>query len=161
MSKKAPEQPMDTARLKAIRAVQTKRRQLGMDDETYRAMLEARTGRSSTKELTLRELCLLAGYLSQQGAVAPSGANADGKKRVRVAAERQPLMSKVHKLLDDLRELNGGQAGSYTLAYADAICAKNRWCTRVDFADTHVLHMLVGTLMRTVTSARKKANRNA
>lgn len=44
----------DTARL--IRAVQTGRRKLGLDDETYWSMLEAIAGKRSAKELTAGQL---------------------------------------------------------------------------------------------------------
>ena len=154
-TRKTPEQKLKAA----VIAARTKQRQLNMTDEDYRAMLFARTGKSSTKDLTLTELGLVNNYLTSLGAVNPTGANADRKKRGRPAEERIPLMNMVRKKLDELRELNGNQSGTYTLSYADAICKRNGWCARVDFADVHILHKLVGALMRTVGSERKKANR--
>ena len=149
----------DQKKKAAIIAVRTKQRQLKMIDEDYRAMLFARTGNHSTKECTLEQLGVVNDYLTSLGAIDPNGANADGKKRGRVAAEKQALVAKVHQQLASLRELNGNKSGTYTLSYVDAICKKNDWCTRFDFANVPVLHRLVGALERTLKFAQQRVNR--
>ncbi len=149
----------DQKKKAAIIAVRTKQRQLNMQDEDYRAMLFARTGNHSTKDCTLEQLGVVNDYLTSLGAIDPKGANADGKKRGRVAAEKQALVAKVHQQLAEMREMNGNKPGTYTLSYVDAICTKNQWCTRFDFANVPVLHRIVGALDRTLTFAQKRANR--
>jgi hypothetical protein len=56
-------------------------------------------------------------------------------------------MGKVHAMLSDLEQCTGQP---HTLAYADAICQRNGWCDRVDFASPALLHRLVGALSRTL-----------
>lgn len=149
---------MTDVRKKFIKAIKTKQRQLGMDDDTYKAMLLARTGQTSCTACNLHQLGVVSSYLSSLGAVDPKGINGDGRKRLAPSGDRQALMAKVSALLGELASVTGTV---YTMAYADAICANNRWCTRVDFADAHILHKLVGALSRTVASKTKAANVSA
>lgn len=153
---------LDDKRKRYIKAIKAKQRQLGMDDATYRAMLLSRTGRSSATQCTLTELGLVSGYLTAQGAVNPrgtAGATAGrnpvtGGRRPVIADDRRALRSKVTMLLADLVD----EAGvTDSVAYVNAICSKNGWCTAIDFADAHVLHKLVGALNRTLTSKRRQA----
>lgn len=126
------------ARVVAVKAAQ---RQLGMDDATYRAMLMGQTGKNSATLLTLPELAQVLDYMHRSGARHPT--RDGGRRRVIPAADRAALMTKVHALLSQL---------SATLAYADAICKRNHWCDRVDFASPALLHKLVGALSRTLRS---------
>ena len=130
------------ARIVAIKAVQ---RQLGMDDATFRAMLEAQPGKSSATALTLPEMARVLDYLRRSGAKHPS--RDGGRKRVAPALDRVALMGKVHALLSELEQRTGQP---HTLAYADAICQRNGWCDRVDFASPALLHRLAGALSRTL-----------
>ena len=149
----------DSKRNAYIKAIKTKQRQLGMDDETYRAMLLARTGKTSAKDCTLTELGVVSGYLSSQGAVAPKAeARATGKVRPGVALERQALRSKVNALLGELARVTDI---TDSVKYVNAICQKNGWCSAIDFADPHILHKLVGALSRTLASRKAKAHRAA
>ncbi|MBY0409896.1 MAG: regulatory protein GemA [Burkholderiaceae bacterium] len=130
------------ARIVAIKAAQ---RHLGMDDATYRIMLVAQTGKSSATALTLPEMARVLDHLRRCGAKHP---NRDGgRRRVAPALDRVALMSKVHALLCELERCTGYP---HTLAYADAICQRNGWCDRVDFASPALLHRLVGALSRTL-----------
>lgn len=149
----------DSKRNAYIKAIKTKQRQLGMDDDTYRAMLQARTGKTSAKDCTLIELGVVSGYLSAQGAVAPKAeARATGKTRPGVAVERQALRSRVNALLADLVRVTDI---TDSVKYVNAICQKNGWCSAIDFADPHILHKLVGALSRTLASKKAKAHRAA
>jgi hypothetical protein len=142
-----------------IKAIKTKQRQLGMDDETYRAMLLARTGKTSAKDCTLTELGVVSGYLSSQGAVAPKAeARAVGKTRPGVALERQALRGKVSALMVELVSVTDI---TDTVKYVNAICQKNGWCSAIDFADPHILHKLVGALSRTLANKKAKARQAA
>lgn len=151
----AAELARDDARKKAIKALKTKQGQLGMDDATYRAMLLGRTGKTSAKELNLTELGLVNNYLTACRAVNPKGLNGDGRKRLATPPDKQALMGKVKAQLAELARITGTP---YTLAYADAICANNGWCTRVDWGNAKILHDLVGALARTVAAKTKAAH---
>lgn len=131
-----------SARIIAIKAAQ---RQLGMDDATYRAMLVAQTGKTSATALTPPEMARVLDYLRRNGAKHPD--RDGGRKRTAPAVDRAALMGKVHALLSELERCTGQP---HTLAYADAICQRNGWCDRVDFASPALLHRLVGALSRTL-----------
>ncbi|MDO9568081.1 MAG: regulatory protein GemA [Hydrogenophaga sp.] len=137
------------ARIIAIKAAQ---RQMDMDDATYRAMLLAQTGKSSSTVLTLPEMARVLDYLRRSGARHPG--RDGGRKRVSPSADRAALMGKVHALLSALEALTGTP---HTLAYADAICKRNGWCDRVDFASPALLHRLVAALSRTLKGRTNKA----
>lgn len=146
----------DAKRKMCIKAIKAAQRQLAMDDDTYRAMLHARTGHSSSTLLSLSQLGLVLDWLRRAGATNPKGIHADGRKRVVPVADRQALMAKVHVLL---REMAVATGTTYTMAYADAICQRNQWCTRVDFADPQTLHLLVGALSRTLRGQQAKGRK--
>ena len=149
-------QALDDQRKRAIKAIKTKQRQLGMDDATYRAMLKARTGKDSAKDCTLTELGHVNGYLTAQGAVNPRAGLRPAAKRPAIAPDRQALRGKVTMLLADLVD----EAGiTDAAAYVNAICSKNGWCTAIDFADAHILHKLVGALTNTLKAKRAKKAR--
>lgn len=147
-------QALDDKRKQAIKAIKTKQRQLGMDDDTYRAMLLSRTGKTSATACTLTELGVVNGYLTAQGAVNPrSDRRATSGRRPVIAADRRALRGKVTMLLADLVD----EAGiTDSIAYVNAICSKNGWCTAIDFADAHILHKLVGALSHTLKARRAK-----
>lgn len=141
-----------------IKAIKTKQRQLGLDDADYRAMLMARTGKLSATACSLTELGNVSGYLTAQGAVNPRAGARTLTRRPVIAKDRQALRGKVTMLLADLVD----EAGiTDSVAYVNAICSKNGWCSAVDFADVHILHKLVGALSRTLTAKRAKARQAA
>jgi hypothetical protein len=141
-----------------IQAIKACQRQLGLDDATYRAMLEAQTGKRSATDLTVREGGKVLDYLRAKGATNPKArpdrAGRDGgKRRPAVAPERAPLMGAVHALLDELARITGEP---HSLAYADAICKRNGWASAVDFMRPIDLHLLLGALA--TTARHKKRN---
>lgn len=142
----------------AIKKLQAGKRALNMADADYRAMLLSHTGKTSSTQCTLAQLGVLLEFLKRAGFVDQRGANADGRKRLVPAADRQALMAMVHVAL---RELGHARGEVLTLAYADAICAKREWCTRVDFASPQVLHQLVGVLQHNLRAKQKQAARAA
>lgn len=136
-----------------IKAIKTKQRQLGMDDADYRAMLMARTGKTSATACSLTELGNINGYLTAQGAVNPKAGARAATRRPVIAEDRRALRAKVTMLLGDLVD----EAGvTDSVAYVNAICQKNGWCSAVDFADAHILHKLVGALETTLRARRAK-----
>lgn len=151
----AADKALEDQRKKAIKAVKAKQRQLGMDEPTYRAMLKARTGKDSASHCTLTELGNVNGYLTAHGAVwlKPQSSARPVIKRPVIASDRQALRGKVTMLLADLVD----EAGvTDSVAYVNAICNKNGWCTAIDFADAHILHKLVGALSHTLKAKRAR-----
>lgn len=159
----ARQQRAEARRKAAIKALKACVRQLQMPDADYRAMLQARTGHNSATLCTPEQLGVVIAHLKRAGATPPpkvlaKGVNSDGRKRNVPTPERAPLMAKVVALLQELGRVTGNP---HSLAYADAICVRNGWCTRVDFADAPVLHKLVGALERTLRHRTQTANRAA
>lgn len=143
---------VDRQRSARIVAIKVAQRQLSMDDTTYRAMLVAQTGKASAKDLTLPEMAQVLDYLRRSGAPHPT--RDGGRRRVSPSADRAALMGKVHALLSALEGVTGT---AHTLTYADAICKRNGWCERVDFASPALLHRLVAALSRTLSGRTNKA----
>lgn len=137
-------------RLAGIKAIKAAQRQLGLDDDAYRTMLEAQTGKRSCTALSIPEQSKVLDYLRRQGAANPNRAARDGgRKRIAPGADRAGLMAKVHALLNELQVVTGE---AHSLNYADAICKRNGWAERVDFCAPADLHKLVGALSRTLRS---------
>lgn len=151
---------LEARRKQSIKALKACVRQLQLSDADYRALLHARTGHTSATQCTVQQLGTVIAHLKRSGATPPpkvlaKSVQADGRKRNVPTDERAPLMSKVVALLQELGRVTGQ---NHTLAYADAICQRNKWCTRVDFADPVVLHQLVGALSRTLRHKTAAAN---
>jgi phage gp16-like protein len=139
-------------RKKYIKAVKTAQRQLCMDDATYRVMLEARTGQRSATDCTLAQLGAVLDHLRRAGATHP---NAGSKRRLVPTADKASMMQKVWALLGELERVTGQP---HSMAYADAICQRNQWCSLVDFANPQILHQLVGALNRTLRTKASVAS---
>jgi phage gp16-like protein len=153
--KKEADMVLQARRKAAIKAVKAKQRQLGMDDATYRAMLQARTGKTSATQCSLTELGAVNNYLSAQGAVNPKSGARAGRKTPVPAAQHQALHAKVQALMGELAPLAGIANPS---AYLDGICQRNAWCSSLHFADAHILHKLVGALATTLKAKTRAAN---
>lgn len=143
---------IERRRAAGVKAIKAAQRQLGLDDATYRDMLEGLTktatapGKRSAKDLDLAQQGRVLDYMRRQGAINPK--SSPGRKRsAPPAPERAGLVAKVRKLLDELGRVTGQ---AYTLAYADAICKRNGWGECVDFCGPRELTSLVGALSRTV-----------
>jgi len=155
----------EAKRKQCVRAIKASQRQLGLDDGTYRDMLQAQTrsatqpGKRSASDLTLQEAAKVLDWMRRQGAINPKQPNrAAGKRRPAPSPDRAPLMAKVHALLTALGEATGQPHG---LGYADAICKRNGWADAVDFCRTTDLHLLVGALSRTLRHRQEQAQAKA
>lgn len=152
------ETALEARRKRGIQAIKAAQRQLGMDDGTYRAMLQGQTGKRSAAELSVREQSKVLDYLRSQGATNPAQARRDaaragGRKRGTPSADKHAMLLQLGQLLDELGRVTGQP---HTLRYADAICKRNGWAERVDFCSPAHLHALVGAVARTLRS--KAAN---
>lgn len=147
-------------RARQVRAIKAAQRQLGLDDETYRAMLAEQTrselhprGKRSATELTVIEAARVLDWMRAAGARNPK-APADGLRRPRPAVDREGLLGQVKKLLVELATVTGEPHG---MAYADAIARRNGWGSAVDFCGGRELHRVVGALSRTLRHHQRKA----
>ena len=152
------EAALEARRKRGIQAIKAAQRQLGLDDDTYRAMLQGQTGKRSAAELSVREQSKVLDYLRGLGAANPAQARRDaartgGRKRGTPTADKHALLLQLGQLLDELGRVTGRP---HTLNYADAICKRNGWADRVDFCSAVHLHALVGAVARTLRS--KAAN---
>lgn len=152
---------MERRRKQQVMAIKASQRQLGMDDDTYRDMLEAQTrtalapGKRTATELTVAEGAKVLDHLRRCGAVNPKQPNRTGGKRRPVPApERKPMMDKIHALLTELGRVTGESHG---MGYADAIAKRNGWAETVDFCRPSDLHLVIGALSRTLRNKAAKA----
>lgn len=161
---------LERRRKRQVQAIKAAQRQLRMDDDTYRDLLQRlttrhdatgrvlETGKRSATALTVDEGGRVLDYLRKQGATNPSRAGRDGgKRRPAPSPERSELMAKIHSLLDELGRVTGER---HSLGYADAICKRNGWADAVDFCRPTDLHLVVGALSRTLRH-RQEAQANA
>ena len=162
------------ARRKAgVKAIKATQRALGLDDGTYREILRAQTrgplapqGKSSATDLTVQEQGIVLDYLRRTYRGHPGATNpaeqrrreqrAGGRKRSAPAEPKVAMMGKLAELLAELGRVTGEP---YTLAYADAICRRNGWCDRIDFASPQILHQVIGAVSRTVRAKAAAAGK--
>ena len=108
------------------------RKQLGLDEETYREMLKAVAGVRSSAELDAAGRKKLLAYLRKQGA------EFNRRGRTRPAAEKRPLLGKIYALL-----------GDRPAAYAEGILRRMFGChapARLEWATAAQLHKVVAAL---------------
>lgn len=105
------------------------KKDLGMDDDTYRAMLKTTTGKTSCAKMCVRELVAVMARLRELG-FRDSPAKRHGQ-RPSVGADRQALIGKIEALLADQ-----GRHWHYADAIAKRVCKKDRstFCTPGDLA---------------------------
>lgn len=165
----APRNPAQAAALEArrkrgVQAIQAARRALGLDEDTYRAMLARLAGgKTSSTQLTLREQAKVLDHLRRAGAVNPRQARRDAQRaggpdgrraRGTPTDAKAALVAKLNALLTELERVTGEP---HSLDYADAICRRNGWAERIDFCSPEHLRAVVGAVARTL---RAKAARS-
>lgn len=119
-------------RQRLLAQIHIARKQLALDDDTYRQALQTLTGKASAKHLTLPELRCVMDDFVRKGFV-PKKAG----KRPRPAQGRKALMSKIEALLADK-----GQSWHYAHCIAEHMFGLKR----VDWLDGDQLWRLVAAL---------------
>lgn len=114
---------------------------LGLDEETYRAMLEQLTGKRSCRDLTDRQLSLVLGSLRRQGWTG------EAPRRPRARPGCAPLLGKIEALLAD-----AGRPWSYAVSLALRMYQVEslEWCGREQ------LRGLVAALSKDAERRRRK-----
>lgn len=126
------------ARNNALAQIHMAKAQLGMDDDTYRAMLWAQAGVKSAAELDHAGRAKVLAYLSTSGArLGRSVPNYKGRP-AKPADDRKAQIGKVEALLAD--------AGR-PWAYAHSMCQRMFKVDRVEFCKGGDLQRLIAALM--------------
>lgn len=110
--------------------------QLGLDDDTYRALLARVAGVRSAKELSPRQVGAVLAEFERLGWT-PKSAKKAGRATPKPAATRKALVGKIEAQLAD--------AGR-PWAYADAMALRMFQVERVEWCDTDQLRRLVAAL---------------
>lgn len=122
----------------AARKIQIARRQLGMDDDTYRAMLMRTVGATTSKGLTPRQIGRVLAELERLGFQPTSPRKAPaGRQTAEPAPERAALIGKIERQLAEAER---------TIAYADGMARRMFKVERVEWCDPDQLRRLVAAL---------------
>ena len=115
--------------------IQIARRQLGLDDETYREILKRTVGAESSKDLTPRQVGRVLAELERLG-FQPTPTTR-GRAKPKAADERAPLVGKIEAFLAEAER---------PWSYADAMALRMFKVDRVEWCDTDQLRHLVAAL---------------
>lgn len=122
----------------AARKIQIARRQLGMDDDTYRAMLMRTVGATTSKGLTPRQIGRVLAELERLGFQPSNPRKATaGRQTAEPAPERAALIGKINAQLAEAER---------TIAYADGMARRMFQVERVEWCDPDQLRCLVAAL---------------
>ncbi|MDQ2822439.1 MAG: regulatory protein GemA [Pseudomonadota bacterium] len=127
------------------------KKELGMDDDTYREMLRTHGGVSSSKDLTLIGAAKVMAHLEKCG-FKPKAATAAGRSLPKVAPARQPLMGKIEALLAD-----AARPWVYADGVAKRLFASTTKVERIEFCDVEHLMKVVAALTIDAKRRAKKA----
>lgn len=123
-------------------------KELGMDDDTYRALLARVAGVRSAKQLNARQLKQVLDEFRRLGWVPRPGKKA-GRKKPRTPPSRKSVMDKVEALL--------AEAGR-PWAYADGMAQRMFQVDRVDWLDDDQLFRLMKGLLVDARRHGRKIN---
>lgn len=91
---------VSTAKMALMAKVHIGKKELGLDDATYRDVLWRVTGKRSCKKMLIGELEAVIKDMESRG-FTPKAAPKHGKKPS-VVSKREPLMGKIHAMLTDM-----------------------------------------------------------
>lgn len=135
------------------------KRDLAMDDPTYRAILERLFGAASASELTLRQLDELLRHFEGLGWQPKARASAKardkhGEPKLSDQDHRWPLLRKIEALLAEM----GTESGQYVpWSYAAAILERMFGVKRLEWATTAQLSAVIAALAN--GGGRRKGSR--
>ncbi len=119
-------------RSREIAAIHTAKRDLGMDEETYRAMLKNLTGFDSAASLDWRMRRKVLDHLKASGW--------QSKRRSTPASDKAPMIAKIRALLIN------HPTGAKSDAYADGIAKRMFGVQRMEWCDLGQLHKIIQSL---------------
>jgi phage gp16-like protein len=126
------------ARKQQLGRIHLAKKQLGLDDDTYRALLECVTGLTSSKDMTHEQRNLVLAEFARLGFKWERSASRARafKGRPKNVAD-VPMLRKVEALLADAKR---------PWAYAHAMAERMHQVKRVEWLNPHQLHGLVSAL---------------
>lgn len=116
------------------------KKQLGMDDETYRAMLRTHGGVDSSKALSPVGMAKVLAHLERCG-FKPTTAAKAGRTAPRVGAGRKAQVRKIEALLAD-----AGRPWAYADTLVKKLFASTTKIERVEFCDSDHLGKVIAAL---------------
>jgi phage gp16-like protein len=125
------------------------RRDLGMDDATYRTILANLFGVESSKDLNLHQLATLNRHFESLGwepkaRASAKGKDAHGRPNLPKTDHRWPLLSKVEALLAEM----GAESGKFVpWSYAAAILDRMHGVKRLEWANTGQIADVISALV--------------
>lgn len=119
----------------ALAKIHIAKKELALDDDTYRAMLQSIAGVSSSKDLTVAGVNKVLAHLKRCGWKPKTGAKTG--KRPSVGRDRKALVGKVEALLAEAKR---------SWAYADAMAKRMFTVDKVDWLNAEQLQKLVAAL---------------
>jgi phage gp16-like protein len=123
-----------TNRANQIKIIQIAKRDLGMDDTTYRALLQRVTGKTSSKDLSDKQGEEVINEFTRLGFVKKSK---PANKRPSVGVDRMPRMRKIEALLAEANR---------PWSYLNPIL-KNLGRDKIEFCDVDDLSKIIAALM--------------
>lgn len=128
------------ARKQNLAKIHIAKKDLGLDDDTYREALNLVTGKTSAADLTLTEMLKVLAHFEKRGFKPKTKAKKPMQKRPHTfhMPERERYMKKIEALMLD---------GGYTWAYVHGIAKKMFGIERVEWIkDPANLHKIVAAL---------------
>ena len=119
----------------AQQKIQIARRQLGLDDDTYRAILKRTVGAESSKGLSPAQTSRVLAELERLGFKSKP---AKGRAKPSPAADRKRLVGKIEAQLAEANR---------PWEYADAMALRMFKVERVDWCDSEQLRRLIAALV--------------
>ncbi|WP_423197429.1 GemA protein [Cupriavidus sp. H19C3] len=112
------------------------KKQLAMDDDTYRQMLESVAGVRSAKDLTPIGAAKVLRHLEKSGF---KNARQHGRRPAAAGADRQKLLGKIEALLAEAKR---------PWSYADAMAARMFQIDKLDWCDADQLWRITAALQK-------------
>ena len=134
-------------RKKLIAKVKIGQQQLGLDDDTYRALLEGATGKRSAAKMNETELANVVAVMEAKGFQAVTNKHQANKPDVTQA--KQPLINKIEALLAD---------SGLPWKYAETMAMRMFGRQQLQWLNHEELRSLVAALQ---ISANRKEDKNA
>ncbi len=133
----------DSRRQGMLAKIHIAKKQLGMEDADYRAMLDGRYGVDSAGKLDIKQLDDLLRFLSRRGFQAPARRRGDRAAPAQRDYDRSALMGKIEALL---AETANAQGRFVPWDYALAILTRQGGPEKLEWATTKQLQAVIAAL---------------
>ena len=127
----------DTIRRSQIAKIKMAAKQLGLDDDVYRALLQRVTGKASCADMTIAQRDAVLDALKAQGWQPKGGKGGKAWPGRPKDTDNTPMLRKVEALLADAKR---------PWDYAHATAHQMFGVDRLEFLNNHQLHRLVAAL---------------